>query len=60
MNAYLQQAMAESRTADFKRLADTGVITGRETRGLLDRLRRPKRQLRPLAAQLRGPTVRRA
>jgi hypothetical protein len=59
MNAYLQQAMAQSRTEDFKRLADAGVITGRETRGLFDRLRRPKRQ-RPLAAQLRGPAVRRA
>jgi hypothetical protein len=51
--------MAQSRTEDFKRLADAGVITGRETRGLFDRLRRPKRQ-RPLAAQLRGPAVRRA
>lgn len=60
MNAYLQQAMAESRTADFKRLADAGVITGRETRGLLDRFRRPHRQLRPLAARVTGPAVRRA
>ena len=60
MNAYLQQAMAQSRTEDFKRLADAGVITGRETRGLFDRLRRPKRQRRPLAAQLTGPAVRRA
>ena len=60
MNAYLQQAMAQSRTDDFKRLADAGVMSERRTRGLFDRLRRPRRERRLLGAQLTGPSVRRA
>ncbi len=60
MNAYLQQAMAESRTDDFKRLSHAGVMSGRRTRGLLDWLRRPRPERRLLGAQLTGPAIRRA